>query len=351
MSLQTLSDNLRPVAPPRVIDGVYGDEQHARMVEVIRNCGPLRLIIAQHFNSLEELIATTSGAIPPGTPLEAFVSPVFRGYFAENALCLYEQVEDIFYSTKLLALAKAYWGAKYAMPTLMLFNVGVPGFDNDPGHLDSPSFRGMSFGSAPIWLLSIMGKSGLFKRWEVKKAQVITWFYQDGPGGGFTYWPDGPLSPAKRLIAPMWNRGIVSQNEAMFHRAESFGPVELRRPKGLGWTSTLRGDPDSPRHWIVETGGKVIARYPDERIRLLIHWNAEVFIDQAEIKTRFDHLDDMTPERACEILIADLKARNVPFQAPTDPLHDQAFIGTLAKAYAIRPSSYPPEAPVGSAAA
>ena len=51
------------------------------------------------------------------------------------------------------------------------------------------------------------------------------------------------------------------------------------------------------------------------------------------------------------MLIADLKARNFPFQVPSDALNDQAFIATLAQAYSIGPSSYPTEAPVASLAA
>ncbi len=90
-------------------------------------------------------------------------------------------------------MAKSYWGAQYAKPQLMLFNINGPCANRDPGHLDSPSFRGVRHENAPTWLCSVMGKSGLFSDYLIKMAQVITWFSLD-EGSGFTYWPDGPLN-------------------------------------------------------------------------------------------------------------------------------------------------------------
>ena len=43
----------------------------------------------------------------------------------------------------------------------------------------------------PIWLMNTMVKTGLFKKWQAKKTQVICWYYKGKVGGGFTYWPDG----------------------------------------------------------------------------------------------------------------------------------------------------------------
>ena len=48
---------IRPVAEPRIVDGVYTEDQHARMMDVIRREGPWKLVLAQHFKSVEELIA------------------------------------------------------------------------------------------------------------------------------------------------------------------------------------------------------------------------------------------------------------------------------------------------------
>ena len=70
-------------------------------------------------------------------------------------------------------------------------------------------------------MCAVMGKSGLFRDYLIKSAQVITWFSLD-PNSGFTYWPDGPLKAPKRLMPPVWNRGVVVQNEMLMHRGEAW---------------------------------------------------------------------------------------------------------------------------------
>ena len=104
----------------------------------------------------------------------------------------------MFYNAAFLEHAKAYWKADYAKPEMMLFNVNGPCANRDPGHLDSPSFRGVRFANSPTWLCSVMGKSGLFTDYLIKMAQVISWFSHD-PESGFTYWPDGPMEPPARV--------------------------------------------------------------------------------------------------------------------------------------------------------
>ena len=105
-------------------------------------------------------------------------------------------------------MAKAYWNAEYAKPELMLFNINGPCANRDPGHLDSPSFRGVRHENAPTWLCSVMGKSGLFDDYLIKMAQVITWFSLD-EGSGFTYWPrrsaaGAAARPAARSTTAAW---------------------------------------------------------------------------------------------------------------------------------------------------
>jgi hypothetical protein len=64
-----------------------------------------------------------------------------------------------------------------------------------------------------------------------------------------------------------------------------------------------------------------------------------------------DHLDDLTPDRVFETFVADLNAKEVPFEMPSDPMHDSRFIELLAKTYDVGPISYPAEAPVAAHAA
>ncbi len=69
-----------------------------------------------------------------------------------------------------------------------------------------------------------------------------------------------------------------------------------------------------------------------------MHWNAEVYRNLDEVKLVMDHTDDLTHEQVVDTLIADLRAKGVPVEAPADPLHDEAFIHTLLSTYRIAPT-------------
>ncbi|SMH37504.1 hypothetical protein [Azospirillum agricola] len=343
-----LSKILRPVAPPRQLDNVYTDDQRERLLDVVHRNGAWKLIIAQHFSSADALIATLSGAMPEGvTPtLDMFLTPTFRGFYANYSTSLYPEINDCFYNDQFLNHAKSYWNAQYAKPQMMLFNVNGPCANTDPGHLDTPSFRGVRYESAPTWLCSVMGKSGLFRDYLIKMAQVITWFSHD-PDSGFTYWPEGPLAKPERLMPPVYNRGVVVQNEMMIHRGEANGPLDQRRPAGLGFDSVFEGDPSDRNQWLVKTGDRVIARHSTDELRFLVHWSAEVFEDYAELKRNMDRTADLSYDQVFETLIKDVRSKGIAIDPPANPLADPVFIRTLNAAYDVgRPAEYPAEAPV-----
>jgi hypothetical protein len=351
---EEISRRLRPVRPPRIVDGVLEPDQLATMLDLIRRHGPWDLILKHHFRSLEEVVATTSGgrALDANASIDSFLTPTFRGFLANGGVCLYPEAEPILYDRRFMAWARDFWGARYCQPMKILFNVNGPAWNNDPGHLDAPRFRGMGLVNTPTWLLAVMSKSGLFQPWAIKMAEVIAWFQRDGEGGGFTYWPEGPLAAPQRLTAPFWNRGVVTHNTAMYHRGESNGPIDRRaNPKGLTFDSTFCGDPGDPHGWQIRTGDEVIARYATDELRLLLHWDAELYTDLEDLKRHVDHLDDLTPDRVFETFVADLRARGVVFDAPSDPMRDPRFILLLARTYDVPPSSYPAEAPVAADAA
>ena len=335
-----------PVAEPQIIEDAFSADQHARMLAVVRRNGPWSLILAQHFKSPDEVIATTSGMIPQGfTPSwDMFLSPVFRGYFAKASTSLYPEIEDCFLNRKFLDLVRGYWGAAYATPENMLFNIQGPAASGSSPHVDATRFRGISIHNTPIWLMNTMVKTGLFKQWQAKKAQVISWYYKGKVGGGFTYWPDGPQERPKQIKAPMWGRAVVVENEMMFHTAESNGPCAMRRPAGLAIDSLMSADPSDPAGWRITTGGETIQQIPEEEFRLLIHWGADIYMDLAEMKRALDHSDDLSHEMVFDMLIADLRARGERFEVPSDPLSDKAFIGLLTRIYDPgAPKSFPPE--------
>ena len=335
-----------PHAPPILMDRPYTDEQHRLLVDVIRREGPWQLIIAQHFASVEELVATMSGGGVEGARLEDFVTPTFRGYLAKDCTCLYPELEDVFYNHRFLEQARSYWGAKYAMPTLMLFNTNGACDNYDPGHLDGADFRGIGHPTSPYWLMNTMAKSGLFAAYQKKKAQVVTWFYRGDEGGGFTYWPNGIQAAPERLATPIWNKAVVVENERLFHRGEGNGPASRRHPKGLAFNSLFAVDPDSPDGWVITTDGKVVDHIAEEETRLLIHWNADVFLDLDEMRKVLDHRDDLTHDQVFDTFIKDMRARGLTFEVPTDPLHDATFVRLLTETYDVgEPLFYPAEAP------
>jgi hypothetical protein len=351
---EDLAKRFRPVAPPRVIEGAYTEDQHHRLLGVARDHGPWPLILAHHFQSPEEVLATTSGDVPEGVQLswDMFLSPVFRGYLARGGVCLFPEIEDCYYSSGFLDLVRGYWGARYAEPESMLFNLQGPCAAGGSPHIDGTRFRGVTMENAPTWLLNTMCKSGLFERWRAKKAQVIAWYYRGRLGGGFDYWPDGPHGKPQQIQAPMWGRAVIVENEMMYHAAQSNGPAALRKPQGLGIDSRISPDPEREDGWRITSADRVIQRIPAEEMRFLVHWGAQLYLDDDELRVAQDHTDDLTHDRVFDTFVADLRARGEAFEMPSDPLSDKAFIRLLNRVYDLgTPSLMPPEPEEADAAA
>ena len=337
---------LRPVAEPQIIENGFTEDQRQRLFEVVRREGPWKLILAQEFSSPEQVIATTSGSVPEGMEVtwDMFLSPVFRATLGQGHASLFPEIEDCFYNSKFLDLVRGYWKAKYATPNLMLVNMQGPTEAGGPPHVDGADFRGVSYNNTPSWLIGLMTKSGLFRQWQARKAQVLTWFYKGQIGGGFTYWPDGPDGQPKQLYAPMWGRSAVVENEVMYHGANACGPQDMRRPEGLAIDSLMGADPRSDG-WQITTDGKVIQRLPAEETRLLFHWGADVFMDMDEMKLVLEHTDDLTHEQVFDIFVSDLRGRGEAFKMPSEPLNDPEFVRLLTRVYdpgipAIMPVEY-----------
>jgi len=350
--MTTKTSVLRPVAEPQVIENAFTEGQHRRLLALVRREGPYAPILAQHFSSPQEVVASLAGQLPEGVEptWDMFLTPVFRGYLAKGHTVLHPEIEDCFFNSKFLDLVRGYWGAAYARPENMLFNLQGPCRGGDAAHLDAARFRGIDMHSTPVWLMNTMVKSGLFARWKAKKAQVITWYYKGRVGGGFTCWPDGPHAPPRQIKAPMWGRAVVVENELMYHTAEATGPAALRHPKGLALDSRLGADPAGDG-WQITTGDEVIQHIPADEMRFLLHWGADIFMDYHELKVALDHSDDLTHEQVFDIFIADLHARGERFTMPTDPIRDPDFVNVLTRVYDPgKPSIYPPE-PVEAALA
>jgi len=337
--LLRLNEILRPVAPPRVLEDVYTEDQYQRILGVLKTNGPWPTIMAHHFSTVDELMATSnSGASDKaGLTLDDVATAHFRGILGEGSVAFFPEIEDCYYNSRFLGLVRDYWGADYARPTLMLFNLCGPHRSGLNAHLDAVTFRGIRIENSPVWLQNVMGRSGLFTEHLVKMAQVITWWYR-GDNGTFTYWPDGPLGQPKRLEHPLWNRGVVVQNEMMFHRGDPVGRPEERDIAGLKHRSLIGYDAASDQ-WAIATDGTAIRRYRPEEMRLLVHWSAELYADMDEVRKNMDHSDDLTHEIVFNRLLADMRSKGVDVAEPSDPLHDQAFIRALVATYSVTPAT------------
>ena len=87
-------------------------------------------------------------------------------------------------------------------------------------------------------------------------------------------------------------------------------------------------------------------------MRFLVHWGARLYTDFEELKTALDHTDDISHDKALNMLIDDMRARGVEFETPTDPMNDRSFVGLVAGVYDIGgPTNIPADAVDASIAA
>jgi hypothetical protein len=120
-------------------------------------------------------------------------------------------------------------------------------------------------------------------------------------------------------------------------------------PAGLAFDTVFTGDPADRETWLLKNGEDVIARHRTDELRFLVHWSAEVFSDYDELKKNMDGSDDLTIDKAIDMLVDNLATNGVKLDIPSAPLHDAAFIGALNAAYDIgQPASYPDAAPLSA---
>ena len=96
-----------PVAPPYTIDDFYTPAEVDALFGVVKNHGPWPLMSALHFKTAEEFLAVAGGPNrPKDAKLTDYTSPSFRGYFAQDGVCFYDEVYDIYFSKRLIEIAK-----------------------------------------------------------------------------------------------------------------------------------------------------------------------------------------------------------------------------------------------------
>ena len=325
---ERLARVLTPAAPPRVLEHVYTDDQYERLLDVVKR----RRAVADDQRAPLRHRSTNSSrprraSVPKdhGLTLDDIATAHFRGFYGQNSVCFYPEIHDCFYNDTFIEAVKVYWGARVrqADDDAVQHLRPAPRAGSTP-HLDAVTFRGVRYENTPVWLQNIMAKSGLFTDYIVKMAQVITWWYR-GEDGTFTYWPDGPLQPPKELEHPLWNKGVVVQNELMFHRGDPVGAPDERAIAGLKHRSLLGYDADDD-DWVITTDGERDPPLPARRDAA--SWctgTPRSTPTWTRCKKVMDHTDDLTHDQVVRPLLADLRSKGVnaspsrPIRSTTTP--------------------------------
>lgn len=272
-----------------------------------------------------------------GDSVRYSVEPWFRGDWAGDAPPV-EGVEVVMANPIFLDAARRLFDAEVVVPRGVYLNLMAPMSYQATAHSDIPVFRGIDKPAYPVWLLHVMHRSRLFTRWRVEIATAVSWFFE-GEGGEFEYWGEGPDASPQCIEAPLSNRGVVGDNEMMFHRIGAIGVPGAPLLKGATVDSQLAPVADESGDWNVMDAGRELMRYRADEIRLSVSWKAEVFADAEAARIRREEADDIGLEQVVDILLQALAEQGVATSRPSDPLHDVVFIDRLKELFPMPPLS------------
>ena len=88
---------------------------------------------------------------------------------------------------------------------------------------------------------------------------------------------------------------------------------------------------------ILAGDGSVIGHIADDEARITVSWKADVFLDAEEARLVDEGIDTLDLDRIVDIFVADLQARGIEVERPSDPIHDEAFVALLAATYPEHP--------------
>ena len=279
------------------------------------------------------------------------VAPWFRGDWCVPGSKPVPGVERFLNHPALHAAAHQLMNAAVVRPEQVYVNLNPPLPKVDAGHVDVPCFRGATRARLPIWLLQVMHKSELFTRWYVPTATAVCWFYT-GEGGGFTYWPDGPDAPPRSRPCQT-NTALVGDNDFMFHAVEAVGGSERDVPIGLSLEATLEATDDGyalkdrARDADGHVMDEVVTRkhYARDEVRLSVSWKALCFATERDARRYDANEDALDDPQILATFAADLQARGVTFEAPTDLSPGPAltaFTALLTRTYRRAPRVFAP---------
>ncbi len=266
----------------------------------------LRQIMARggKMESLQELAARTN---------------LFRGTWADEEGVYLPGIEALFHHEGFIDAARKLIDRPIIEPSMLYANFLLPGMELAT-HTDTPEYRGLSKKQVPEWLLVVMAHSQLFERWRIKIAASVS-FFAPCEGGDFVLYPDGAAGAIANVPVET-NTAVVLDTDEIFHGVERVGSMETSAPPteigmGLTWTGET---------WDVGfEGQEPVASYPWGGLRFSLQWKAYGYRDEAEKQLVADHSDDLNEAMVKEMLIEDLRRREVI----TDEIPDDTDLALL----------------------
>ena len=311
---------------PIHIDRVLDDP--SQLVDMLQSNGPYFPVQRYLQNDAEHRAVSAQGAM--------IIAPNFRGDWAYDTP-LVEGAELFLNHPGLIEAAGKLFDTSRIRPQQVYSNITwqLP-FPQGNGHTDVPAFRGINRTRYPIWILHVMGRSGLFEEERIRIATAVAWFYQ-GSDGGFQYWPEGPDTSPSVHEGEIFNTAIVGDNDRMFHRVLPVGDPQGGLPSGM--TLETRLEHMSGDTWQI-ADQEPLAHPEWPSLRVSVSWKAIAFRDAREENMVDAGTDDISFDDVMDRFGRDLVRRGVDFTPTDDPLRDPAFVETLSATYVRDPSVF-----------
>ena len=259
------------------------------------------------------------------------IMPWFRSNWALDGQAVDDETMSLLHHEPFIEASKRLFPATVVRPATIVTNINGP-MTGGPPHVDTPTFRGLKRSEVPVWLLLVLGASGLFQRWSVRVAGALSWFY-DREDGEYEYWPRGLEHDSESLRGPFGNIALVGDNDLMPHRVGTIGrdPQSFAARVRVTPHSTIRctdrGD------WEITNDDGPPQAVPAEDVRVSILWKALTFGDEREARVYDDHEDDLDVATMVDILRADLAERGNVVEEPSDPYRDPKWSQVLTSVY------------------
>jgi hypothetical protein len=224
---------------------------------------------------------------------------------------LYVHVQKL-QSERFVPAARRLFGTPIVVPKMLFANMLLPGQEISM-HQDVPEFRGIHPKTCPNWMQCVMHASGLFERWRILQAACLTYFQDMDCGSLAVYTPDGgTVIPARRGL------GVLVEAETLPHHSDVFPPIPCRRPPAPTWPKgvRLRFLPDANQWVVLSEDGSELERYASNEVRISTQMKLHCFRNEEEERKYHDRSDDITVDRAIEMLTDDLRSRGCFSGAP-----------------------------------